>query len=662
MVKWIWVCMLVCLMVLSACSGNGETAVPERPVAPVGSILYEQNETAIDVVTVSAYRAIERLESLHLRFPVAREEQGTMITGGVLHIPVYDMPGRIPPDPGLTGLLHPLLTFSDADVLVGSVINPSLIAIADDGRMILGDNHNGPVIVTADVEARTLTFTMREGVHIFWHDGEELTMDDLKYAFEFMLHPNFHSDNRGTSHILNIIGAEEFQQGITANIYGLQLSEDERTLTLHFHHMSNTLMYQGRILLGIPLPRHHFAGIAFEDIPTHPNSRENILGFGPFKFYRFDQGTEFITIPHSLVRGFATDSLIELVVNPNYWQGMPNLDGVIFHFVPQGVDGLTMLQNGHLDMLRISNETYFDLSTHDDLNFLGHVSPNNILYHFNLGVMFQYDPRFNDSTEMYLVLRDDEHPITDPAFRRAIALAFDAQAEADFNNHPFSVPATSINNPHNASRWINPESSGLGAFNLDLANDILDAAGYEWGANGFRLDLNGDPFYVTMNFGNVARRPLYEKHKANMAAIGVDFRFWRGFGSWPGDEVLFQRTNRPSPNSDLHIINAWSKSALGAPGPNGVWWPDSEINFSAFAHDDLTQIIEDLNSVYAWDEDFHADALYRWDALFNEYAPAILTNWHISLTVVNNRVVNWTLDRGRYTDTALQWHLLGVTH
>jgi len=225
--------------------------------------------------------------------------------------------------------------------------------------------------------------------------------------------------------------------------------------------------------------------------------------------------------------------------------------------------------------------------------------------------------------------------------------------------------ATSVLHPFNTYSWIDPHSLGFARFDPDLANQMLDEAGYVMGPNGFRLDLDGNPFYI-----NLGWRPspgldelTFSHYQDNMTAIGIDFRLWEDH--FIDHNVLVTRNIMGdswelSPNDDMHMWQmSWSMGAN--PNPFTLWGHSAQFNLSNFTNDTFQSILADIASMDAWDPVFLQDAYTRWAQAFDYYLPAIYETWPIIFDVVNNRVANWTLDRSTFGPDSFSWHRVGLT-
>lgn len=194
----------------------------------------------------------------------------------------------------------------------GQVVDlaPGVTLLNADGQRVTFEE-GGVITATQTV----VTFTLRAGVT--WADGQPLTADDSRYAFEVASHLDEPSLRQRRER------AQAYQ------------AVDERTLvwtgvpgyrdafySLNFFH---------------PLPRHVLGGMDAEQLLKAEVVGRKPLGWGPFTVEEWVQGER-----------------ITLVRNPHYFrasEGLPRLDRVIFRFTPDFQQALSQLATGTCDLI-----------------------------------------------------------------------------------------------------------------------------------------------------------------------------------------------------------------------------------------------------------------------------------------------------------------------
>ena len=154
------------------------------------------------------------------------------------------------------------------------------------------------------IDDTTLAFTLRQGVQ--FHNGKELTTEDVKYTYERILDEELGS---------------RFRSYLTAI---------EEIVVVDDYHGEFKLAYPyapfERLALHIPFIVPEGSG---DEMQTNP------IGTGPFKFQEYVKGEKII-----------------YVRNEDYWQaGKPILDQVEIHFQPEYQSRLAALLAGDVDLL-----------------------------------------------------------------------------------------------------------------------------------------------------------------------------------------------------------------------------------------------------------------------------------------------------------------------
>jgi peptide/nickel transport system substrate-binding protein len=151
----------------------------------------------------------------------------------------------------------------------------------------------------------TWTFTLREGIK--FHNGRDLTADDVVYSYERILD-------------------EETGSGVAWRFGSVESVEaaDDMTVVINLTEPSPNLLGRIGAYKGMSIIPEEIV----EDgtIDTHP------VGTGPFKFVEYMPGDH-----------------VTLEANPDYWEeGKPYLDGVEFKIIPDETVRLTNLQTGEV--------------------------------------------------------------------------------------------------------------------------------------------------------------------------------------------------------------------------------------------------------------------------------------------------------------------------
>ena len=306
----------------------------------------------------------------------------------------------------------------------------------------------------------TYTFHLREGVK--WHDGEAFTAKDVKWTFESILE---YGDQAYTYSYVKMIDSIE--------------TPDDYTVVFHMAYPCGTFVesvgdYQGPDIL----PAHIYEGT---DPYTNP-ANQNPIGTGPFKFVEAELG-----------------SYCKLEANPDYYGDGPYLDGVIFNFIPDETTAMTAMEAGEAGWMTAAPS----FAESDRL-----ASVDGMVVETQKTNIVQWT-QFNMS-------EDAARPyISDVRVREAICWAIDNQSIADILYLGYVKP--SDNWFTSTVEWAVNRDVVYPGYDVDKANQILDDAGYERGADGYRFELTYRCFSTSI-FGTTDIPTLVAQ---NLDAIGI---------------------------------------------------------------------------------------------------------------------------------------------
>jgi peptide/nickel transport system substrate-binding protein len=260
----------------------------------------------------------------------------------------------------------------------------------------------------------TYIFRLREGVR--FHNGRELTADDVKYTIERILDPETASPARSF-----LVTVEEVvvQDPHTLEI---RLSEPTASLLDALAHANTSIVPQ-------------------EEVEAHGDLQRTIVGTGPF-----------------MLESWVPDQEMVLVRNPDYFEeGLPYLDSLTIRVIPEQTSLLAGLRTGSLQAALITEGSVLQLAERDDsLTVLSTPSLNMRTYGFNA----------------------TREPFDDARVRQAIALALDRQliiqaAELGFGQVTAPMPSS-------AREWAVPvEELPNYEADLERARELLQEAGAE---------------------------------------------------------------------------------------------------------------------------------------------------------------------------------------
>jgi len=304
-----------------------------------------------------------------------------------------------------------------------------------------------PTVENGDVSKDGLTLKYKLRHNIKWHDGAQLTCDDLKFTWQAVMNPH-----------LNVVTTDGYK-----DIKDIDCS-DKYVAVVHMKKLYAPYLQQ---LWGVNgnapiLPAHLLA--KYNDAKGSMNTaayNSKPVGSGPFKVIEWQRG-----------------NAVRLEVNPDFYLGKPKLKEVIFKILPDENTLLTQLQTHDIDMLArgtgLSWPRYEDIVKRDP--GLTAVQVSDFLYthiDFNL-----------------------QRPLLQDRNVR-VALAYATNRDEIVTNimHGSATAAETDQSPELS--WAHTENYEHHPYDIAQAKQLLDAAGWKPGADGIRVK-NGQRLSFTI--------------------------------------------------------------------------------------------------------------------------------------------------------------------
>lgn len=259
----------------------------------------------------------------------------------------------------------------------------------------------------------TYTFHLRQGVK--FHNGQEMTAEDVKYSLERQLDPDVGSAGRGD---LTMIESIE-----VIDPYTLEITLIEPT---------------GPFLTA--LGGRYNAVIPKDSAPDGDTLRREALGTGPY-----------------MVSEFVPTERLVLTKNPDYWQeGVPLLDEIVIQVIPDEQTILAGLRAGNIDMAILEDANSYMLLEGDQ------------------NIVLERTPAIKIDT---LELPPDFEQLQDVRVRQAILLALDKEAIMEAGIQGLGRVVGGM--PPAMSYWyLPPEELPNQQRDVERARELLAEAGY----------------------------------------------------------------------------------------------------------------------------------------------------------------------------------------
>ena len=305
-----------------------------------------------------------------------------------------------------------------------------------------------------------MTWTCPIRDDVTWHDGEQLTADDIAFTYRFIL------DNELTTFSDYLPFNPTFE---TPDDYTLVWRSEEPTFA------PTTPPY-------VPiLPEHVWSELdgkpakeirSFEQVP--------LVGSGPFQLTEWKPG-----------------QFWRMEAQEGHFFGTPTIDEVVFHIYGNHEAMVQALNAGEIDYAYDLPPTLArSLEDAEDVG-LNVQAPN---YHtnlaFNFGGQDEWHPKVYGTPP---ATEPTNHPaLHDRAVRLAIAHAIDKQALVDTVYQGFARPGESFISPDKVFWHYDVPEEEVIPFDIEEANRILDEAGYtERTDDGVRIDpKSGEPLVL----------------------------------------------------------------------------------------------------------------------------------------------------------------------
>lgn len=477
---------------------------------------------------------------------------------------------------------------------------------------------DGAATFELDDDNLVWTITIRDNVN--WHDGEPVKAEDIEFSYYVLGDPDYQG-TRYTAMIQNVEGIEEYKNGEADSISGIEVI-DEKTIQITLLEANPFLLIWDR-----PIPKHVFGDMNVNEMAESAATRENPIGFGPFK-----------------VDNIVPGESVVLKKNEDYWRGEPNLDQVTLKIVSSS-SVVQEIKTGGVDIAGIPVDQYPDNDNMTNVEVLADAGATTTFIGFRLGTV---DP---DTGE---VQPDPNAKMADVELRKAMWHAVDTQLVADNYYHGLMQRGTTLVPPYHRN-FHDDTNPGL-EYDPDKANEILDAAGYEWReGEDFRRDPNGEELeiiFASYQGGDTAE-PIVNFYRQSWAEVGLNV------------ELLDGRLHELNTFYDMLFANDGDRFDMyqgqivvgSNPDPGNHRGPTSYLNFSRYKSDEGLELLEKMRSPQAFDTDWLVGVFNEWQQLLIDDVPEFPTVTSVSLMAINNRIVNYTLDPAE----KIYLYQLGVT-
>lgn len=174
-----------------------------------------------------------------------------------------------------------------------------------------------------EMSADGLVYTFHLNTNAKWHDGTDLTAEDVAFSFSAVLDPN-----TGSLYTTTVNDAVASYRVIDADTF--EITARDRLVSF---------LYDAPGTVAI-MPRHIWQSVGFESWSVDGGSTgldpTRVIGTGPFRFVEWVQGDH-----------------VTLNKNPEYYDVVPAIDQLIYRTLPDENAAVQALRTGESDVLQI---------------------------------------------------------------------------------------------------------------------------------------------------------------------------------------------------------------------------------------------------------------------------------------------------------------------
>jgi peptide/nickel transport system substrate-binding protein len=369
---------------------------------------------------------------------------------------------------------------------------------------------------------KLLKFWLKPGIH--WTDGVELTAEDVEFTYKLMIDPK-----TPTAY------AEDYKAVASFTVTGKYSFE-----VRYAEPFARSLVTWA----GAIVPKHLLAG---QDLMNTKYAREPI-GAGPYKLAAWEPGRRLV-----------------LDVNPDYFEGRPYIDQVVYRIIPDTSTMFLELKAGNLDMMDLTPQQY--------------------LYQTS-GAAWDADWRkfkYLAFAYTYVGYNLKSPFFSDVQVRQALAHAVNKEDIIKGALLGLGLPTVG---PYKPGTWVYDTSIEDYVYDPALAKKMLAAAGWQdRNGDGVLENAAGRPFAFTLltNQGNEQRVKAATIIQSQLAAIGIKVEIrtveWASFikefvdkGNF--DALVLGWTITQDPDA----FDVWHSSRAVPGGLNFVGYKNPEVD------------------------------------------------------------------------------------
>ncbi|MBS3789772.1 MAG: ABC transporter substrate-binding protein, partial [Candidatus Thermoplasmatota archaeon] len=279
----------------------------------------------------------------------------------------------------------------------------------------------------------TYTFEIKEGIQ--FHNGEELTAEDVAFTFHAIMGKA--EEKHGVTGV-----PESVMKMHTTEISSVEATDDY-TLEIQMDEVYAELL-EGEFVQDFSvIPKDYIVENGYE------NYQDELIGSGPFKFKEYSPGDQIVLEKFE-------DYRLDV-----------NAEKLILHFYDDQSSAVTDLRAGNIHAVHPIDTTHYqDLKGEENIKSKAYHHPGAVNIKFNHKM---------------------EGPLQDVKVRKAFAYAVDSQEVIDFKRKELAINSRYLYEPGHPAY---PENANQYEQNITKAKELLDEAGYP---DGVELTIHTNP-------------------------------------------------------------------------------------------------------------------------------------------------------------------------
>ncbi|MBA8908917.1 ABC transporter substrate-binding protein [Aminobacter ciceronei] len=418
-------------------------------------------------------------------------------------------------------------------------------------------------------DGKTFTFKLRKGVK--FHNGREMTADDVKYSLDRVTNPKTQSP--GAGFFASINGYDDVAGGKSESLAGVTVV-DPSTVRIELSRPDATFLHVMAINFSHVVPREEVERYG-ADFGKHP------VGTGAYKMAEWTLGQRLV-----------------FERNADYWhKGLPYIDKITFEIGQEPIVALLRLQNGEVDVPGdgIPPAKFQEVMADPEQK-----------------------ARVVEGGQLqtgYVTMNTQMPPFDNVKVRQAVNMAINKDRIVKLINNR-AVPA---NQPLPPSMPGYDKAFAGYAYDVDKAKALLGEAGHPQGFETELFVMNTDPNpriaqAIQQDLAAIGiKASIQSLAQANVIAAGGEKggapMIWSGGMAWIADF--------PDPSNFYGPILGCSGAVQG--GWNWAWYCNKELDEKAAAADSIVDPAKAEERAKLWGEIYAkvmADA--PWAPVFNE--------------------------------------------